>query len=260
MVPVIRESRSWPGFLIPNFLYDRIELKEIKIMPILWYILIALIPGLFWLWFFGRFDRERPEPWKLVARLFIWGMLATIPAIALELGIDFFIGYSTSIKLSVIIFSALLIVAPIEECLKYFVVKRIVWKHPAFDETIDGIIYCVVAALGFATLENILVIISTGSSKAILLRFATATLMHALASGIVGYYLGLAKFSKEKEKPLITQGIVIAIVLHGVYNIIAATNTPLTIFLLTLLLIVMYIMLTSGIREIKKIRVRSKNI
>lgn len=224
-------------------------------MPILWYILIALIPGLFWLWFFGRFDREQPEPGKLLLGLFIWGMAATVPAVALELGIDFFIDYSTSTKLPVIVLSALLIVAPIEEYLKYWVVKRIVWRHPAFDETIDGIIYCVVAALGFATLENILVIISTGSSKAILLRFATATLMHALASGIVGYYLGLAKFNKGGKFPII-QGILIAIVLHGVYNIIAATNTPLTIFLLTLLLIIMYIMLTSGIREIKKMKVK----
>lgn len=225
-------------------------------MPILWYILIALIPGFFWLWFFGRFDKEQPEPGRLLAGLFILGMAATIPAVVLELGIDFFVGYSTSEKLPVIILSALLVVAPIEEYLKYLVVKRIAWKHPAFDETIDGIIYCIVAALGFATLENILVIISTGSTKAILLRFATATLMHALASGIVGYYLGLARFNKKKERLLIIQGIFIAIILHGVYNIIVATNTPLTFFLLTLLLIVTYIMLTSGIREIKKIRIR----
>jgi RsiW-degrading membrane proteinase PrsW (M82 family) len=225
-------------------------------VPILWYILIALIPGLFWLWFFGRFDREQPEPKKLLAGLFFWGMAATIPAVALELGIDFFVGYATSVKLPVIIFSALLIVAPIEEYLKFAVARRLVWKHPAFDEKVDGIIYCVVAALGFATLENILVIISTGSSKAIILRFATATLMHALASGIVGYYLGLAKFKQEKEKSLISQGLLIAIILHGVYNIIAATETPISFFLLTLLIVVMYIMLTSGIREIKKIKIK----
>lgn len=227
-------------------------------MPLLWYILIALIPGLFWLWFFGKFDREQPEPGKLLFELFIWGMLITVPAVALELGIDFFTSYSTSEKLPVIILSALLIVAPIEEYLKYLVVKRIVWDHPAFDEAIDGIIYCIVVALGFATMENILVVISTGSSRAILLRFATATLMHALASGVVGYYLGLAKFRKGRENLFITQGIIIAIVLHGVYNIIAATNTSLAFFLLTIFLIIIYIVLTVGIREIKKIKIKSK--
>lgn len=223
-------------------------------MLILWYILIALIPGLFWLWFFGRFDREQPEPKRLLTRLFIWGMAVTIPAVALQLGVDFFIGYSTSEKLSVIILSALLIIAPIEEYLKYFVVKQVVWKHPAFDQPVDGIIYCVAAGLGFATVENILVIIDTGSIRAILLRFATATLMHALAAGIIGYYLGLAKFNKKKERLLIAQGILIAIVLHGVYNIIVATGASLAIFLLAFLLMVTYIMLTSGVREIKKIR------
>lgn len=225
-------------------------------MPLLWYILIALIPGLFWVWFFGRFDKEQPEPKKLLFLLFIWGMAATIPAIVFELGIDFFIGYSTATSLPMIIFSALFIVAPIEEYLKFAVAKRLVWRHPAFNETVDGIIYCVVAALGFATLENILVIINTGSIEAIFLRFATATLMHALASGMVGYYLGLAKFNQEKERSLIAQGLVIAIVLHGVYNIIAATNTPVSLFLLALLIILMYIMLTSGIHELKKIKTK----
>lgn len=226
-------------------------------MSILWYILIALIPGLFWLWFFSRFDREQPEPKKLLARLFIWGMLATVPAIAFELGVDFFVGYSTTTNLLVIILSALLIVAPIEEYLKFAVTKRLVWRHPAFDETIDGIIYCVVAGLGFATLENILVMISTGSSKAIILRFATATLMHALASGVVGYYLGLAKFNQEKEKNLISQGLAIAIILHGVYNIIAATETPISLFLLTLLIVIMYVMLTAGIHQLKKAKIKT---
>lgn len=229
---------------------------------ILWYILIALTPGLFWVWFYRRKDKKNPEPLKLIIKVFIWGMLITIPAIGIELAIDYFFPYSKSSSLLIITISSLFIVAPIEEVLKFFVVKEKIYNHKAFDEPLDGVIYAVVAALGFASLENILVIFSDGHN-AILLRFATATLMHAITSGIVGYYMGLLKFGKEqqkysrkKKKYFIIQGLVIASLLHGLYNIVASTNTYLTIFLIASIIIIMYIMLSRGIKELKTIKVK----
>lgn len=228
---------------------------------ILWYILIALIPGFFWVWFYRRKDKKNPEPLKLIIKVFIWGMLITIPAIGIELAIDYFFPYSKSSSLLIITISSLLIVAPIEEVLKFFVVKEKIYNHKAFDEPLDGVIYAVVAALGFASLENILVIFSDGHN-AILLRFATATLMHAITSGIVGYYMGLLKFGKEqqkyspkKKKYFIIQGLVIASLLHGLYNIVAGTSSSLTIFLIASMIIIMYIMLSRGIKELKAIKI-----
>jgi len=228
---------------------------------IIWYILIALIPGFFWVWFFRRKDKRNPEPLKLIIKVFLWGMLITIPAIGIELALDYFFPYSNSDNILVIIFSSLLIVAPVEELLKYFVVKEKIYNHKAFDEPIDGVIYAVVAALGFASMENILVIFSNGHN-AIVLRFATATLMHAIASGIVGYYLGLLKFGREqqkysakKKKYFIAQGLIIASLLHGLYNIIAATKTSLTFFFIALMIIIMYFMLSRGIKELKTIKI-----
>lgn len=228
---------------------------------ILWYILIALIPGFFWVWFYRRKDKKNPEPLKLIIKVFIWGMLITIPAIGIELAIDYFFPYSKSSSLLIITISSLLIVAPIEEILKFFVVKEKIYNHKAFDEPLDGVIYAVVAALGFASLENILVIFSDGHN-AILLRFATATLMHAITSGIVGYYMGMLKFGEEqqkyspkKKKYFIIQGLVIASLLHGLYNIVAGTNSSLTIFLIVSIIIIMYIMLSRGIKELKTIKI-----
>jgi len=61
---------------------------------ILLYVFIALIPGLFWLWFYRRKDKTNPEPRKLILKIFVWGMLITIPAIGIELAIDYFFPYS----------------------------------------------------------------------------------------------------------------------------------------------------------------------
>lgn len=230
-----------------------------SIFVIIWYIFIALIPGLFWLYFYRRKDRKHPEPLKLIVKVFLWGMLITLPAIGLELAVDYFFPYSRSTSFFVIAVSALFVVAPIEEILKFFVVKEKIYENPAFDEPLDGVIYAIVAALGFASLENILVIFSEGPD-AIILRFATATLMHAIASGIAGYHLGLLKFgSKQKnysprrKKAFMIQGLAIAIILHGVYNIIAGTKTALTISLIAMIIIAMYFMLSRGIKELKKI-------
>lgn len=224
---------------------------------IIWYIFIAIIPGIFWLWFYRKKDNQKdPEPLKLIAKVFFWGVAITIPAIALEFAVDFFIPFSQSRNIFVLVFSSLFIIAPIEEFLKYIIVREKVYHHSAFNEPIDGIIYCVTAALGFASFENILVVFGEGGEKIILLRFATATLMHAITSGIAGFYLGRAKFfSHKKEKTLITKGLIFAIILHGLYNIVVSTSTPITFAVLVVLMVFMYFVLASKIREIKTMKV-----
>jgi len=223
---------------------------------ILWYIFIALIPGIFWVWFYRREDKKNPEPRNLIIKVFLWGMAITVPTIAFEFAADFFVPFTTSEKFYIIVLASLFIIAPIEEYFKYLVIKKKVYPNPAFDEPLDGVIYGVVAGLGFASLENILVIFSEGQN-AIILRFATATLMHAVTSGIVGYYLGIAKFikQKDKEKSLISQGLIIAILLHGLYNIIVSIQTVFTLILTVLFLFVMYLILASKIQEAKKAKI-----
>lgn len=220
-------------------------------ITILWYILIALLPGIFWAWFYRRKDKRDPEPLKLIIETFLWGMFVTLPAIALEFAADYFFNFSQSKNIFVIILSGFLIIAPIEEYLKYKVVREKIYQHPAFNEPLDGIIYCIVAALGFASLENILVVFTEGQN-AVFLRFATATLMHALASGIVGYYLGKVKFGKEKDSSLIYQGLIIAIIFHGLYNLIVTFSQSWALVLVSILLVFMYFVLSKKIKELKR--------
>lgn len=225
-------------------------------LTILWFIFIALLPGLFWLWFYRRQDNSfDQEPLKLIFKTFLYGAAIALPAVTLEFAADFFFNFSVSQNFLVIAFSALFIIAPIEEFLKYWVVKKTIYHQPKFSEPLDGIIYCISAGLGFASFENLLVVFSEGE-KAILLRFATATLMHAIASGIVGYYLGRAKFLKNKEKKgnIIVFGLVSAILLHGVYNIIVSANTSFTFGFLVILMVIMYFILSAEIKKTKLLK------
>ena len=219
---------------------------------VIWYIIIALVPGIFWVWFYRRKDKN-PEPRKLIIKVFVIGMAITLPAIVFEYAAEFFFPFINAENLLTIVFASLFIVAPIEEYLKYYVVKRVALKNKAFDEPIDGVIYGVVAGLGFASLENLIVISAEGQGI-ILLRFATATLMHAVTTGIVGYYISMNKFSKQsdKKKYPVWKGLIIAIVIHGLYNSIVSTQTILTLFVLIAFLITMYVILAIRIKKLKK--------
>jgi len=84
----------------------------------------------------------------------------------------------------------------------------------------------IAAGLGFAAIENILVLFRTIPEgihitlQVWILRSIGATLLHALASGIVGYFLALSWFFEHHRKKLLIVGIMIATTLHFTFNIL----------------------------------------
>ncbi len=179
-------------------------------------LIIGLLPSLFWLWFWLREDKAKPEPGYLIVSAFIAGMVVIPLAIALE-------GFSSTLLTGgYLIFSW----AVIEETLKYVSVLIVVMWHKEVDEPIDCIIYLIAIALGFATLENILFIwepMQSGQFIDSLLtskfRFLGAVLLHVLTSGTIGIMMALAFY-----KPLLIKfgysalGLFMAIVLHALFN------------------------------------------
>ena len=100
---------------------------------------------------------DMSEPVKLLIKLFVFGMLAAIPTIFVERllsGINIFSGYLS------IAWTAFIVAGFTEEFFKRLVVMRIAYNHDAFNEKLDGIIYCAYSALGFATIENIMYVVS----------------------------------------------------------------------------------------------------
>jgi len=192
----------------------------------------GLIPALFWLWFWLREDRERPEPYGLIALAFIAGMMVVPLALPLQkLAFEFYRGDN-------LIFVWVII----EEILKYGVALIVILWHDAVDEPIDIIIYMITIALGFAALENALFIfnpIVAGDYLNSVLtghfRFLGATLLHVLSSGTVGALLAFAFYKSNTLKLAFgTLGLFIAIVLHALFNFFimdASGETILGVFL-----------------------------
>jgi RsiW-degrading membrane proteinase PrsW (M82 family) len=194
-------------------------------MSYLLYIFFALLPSLAWLCFYLRKDAH-PESNRMIVKIFLYGMLIALPAALIELG---FYEFSSKLKLSQTIIFCLNIfigVALVEEFLKYLIIKEKIIHDSEFDEPLDAMLYMMITALGFAALENILILFHLGQIFLIgkvltisIFRFLGATFLHALCSGLIGYFLALSFFETKRKFYLIISGLAIATILHGLYNL-----------------------------------------
>lgn len=192
----------------------------------------GFIPALFWLWFWLREDKNRPEPKLLIASAFFAGMGVVVITLPLQkLALDNFSGTEL-----------LFVWVVIEEILKYAAALVVVLWNKAVDEPIDAIVYMITIALGFSALENALFIFTPLAEGRVVeslltgnFRFLGATLLHVVASGTVGAAMAFAFYRPKVERVFwSTFGLCVAIVLHMLFNffIIDATGeTILTVFL-----------------------------
>lgn len=178
-----------------------------------------------------RFDRE---PLRLLAKVFIFGALSVIPILLVG---RFLVSLNIFTGLLGIAFTAFIIAGLTEEFFKREVVLRIAYKHPAFDEKLDGIIYAVFASLGFATVENIMYVLTHFSTNPYvgIYRGLLSVPAHALLGVTMGYYLSLAKFSYNAnfERVYLRKALLVPALLHGLFNFILMAELPilLTLFI-----------------------------
>ncbi|HOI57622.1 MULTISPECIES: PrsW family intramembrane metalloprotease [unclassified Methanoculleus] len=178
---------------------------------------LALGPGVFWAWYFYRRDKLNPEPAALIVKLFLLGVLVTFPVAFVEGFFGLFIASSLAMGA---------VVAPIvEEYGKFWVVRRFAYPNTEFDEPMDGIVYAAAAALGLASLENVLYVFAAYVTSpelalsTIVVRAIFSVPGHALFSGVWGYALGRAKFAPAEERSgIVLRGLALGMVLHGIFN------------------------------------------
>ncbi|HIA02800.1 MAG TPA: PrsW family intramembrane metalloprotease [Myxococcales bacterium] len=176
---------------------------------------IAIAPGLAIATYFYFRDKYDREPFKPLFVSFLLGAFMVIPAALLE---GILIGNAMegnqSLLMSAVI--AFVFVALVEEGLKYGVLKGYAFKHPAFNEPFDGIVYSVMVSMGFATLENVFYVYGHGWGVGFL-RMFTAVPMHAAVGVLMGYYVGKAKFSSAAPQ-IALKGLALATLFHGAYD------------------------------------------
>lgn len=217
-------------------------------------IIIAFLPSLIWLALFLRED-VHPEPNRLVRRAFAAGMIVTIPTLALQAFFYCLIPREHGSFLSSIpapcssspfltlpegAREALFLfigIALVEEFMKYMAVRLTILRDSNFDEPIDALLYLVIAALGFAAVENALTVSNAeiqsvglfgpgGVLTVLGARSLSATLLHTLTSGIVGFALARSFFTSRPPHFVVALGLLVAAAIHAAYNGIVGDRFP----------------------------------
>jgi protease PrsW len=201
-------------------------------MTVVFYIGLAILLGVFppilWLWFWLKED-PHPEPRREIIYVFLAGMLGVIAALVFEhlFGrANFFVkewfGYGAVIFQLLNIFGFALI----EELTKTGAAFFTAFKSPYVDEPVDGMVYMVTAAMGFAALENILFIDDSlrtiGVNHSIIVsafRFMNAVLIHAAASAIIGAGFAFSFYHRKRRVKEVVFALFMATVLHALYNL-----------------------------------------
>lgn len=224
----------------------------------------GFLPSIAWLAYYLNKDKH-PESNKAVLKVFGLGMLSGFWAIFLKESAYWIVrGLALEPLIESLpsgIFIILLGEALIEETVKYAAVRISMFNSPELDESVDIIIYMIIAGLGFAALENILFLISefyplitpVQTVQAITARFLSATFLHTLSSGTLGYFLILSFSHLKKKRLLFFLGLAIATLLHGTYNFaIIRLENPLRILSVLSILIGTSIFLSYGFKKAKR--------
>ena len=200
-------------------------------------IIVAVIPVFALCFYVYKKDVEK-EPGKLLAKVFILSIISVIPIIILELVAKDFMSTEDNSDLIKLFASTFMGVALIEEAAKWLVIHIGVYKNKDFNHPYDAIVYSVYASLGFALIENLLYVLSTGVSIGILRAILTVP-SHACDAILMGFFLGESKKSAYKNDKLMARrnmvlSLIIPITVHALYDylLFAGKEAFLLIFIL----------------------------
>ncbi len=230
-------------------------------MDYFYLIIFALLPSFIWLLFFLKKDAN-PESNEMILKVFLYGMLAVIPAAIIQLGFIEIIGKLPFSPFLILILSLFIAVSLVEELSKYLVVHFKVLKNSELDEPPDVMLYMIIAALGFAAFENILYILQQETLFDMLLlnffRFLAPVFGHALWSGTLGYFLALSFYEPKQRFKLLTFGFILVSILHTVFNYVMmqadATKDLRWLIWIIIMLIGLAIFVTLGFKRLQKLK------
>ncbi len=180
-------------------------------------LLLAIAPITIVLFYIYIKDKFEKEPIKILTKSFFLGATVSVLITAVLSAVLGNLLPVTDVKnIGQQFVQAFIVVALVEEFSKYVIVKLYAQKNKEFNESFDGIVYAVFVSMGFAALENVLYVFQYGVATGVTRAF-TAVPAHAVFGVLMGYFMGKAKFSKNKFILNIT-GLLLATIFHGAYD------------------------------------------
>lgn len=180
---------------------------------------VAIAPCLALFSYFYLRKQIHHDPSRSLLHTYIYGMILTFPIMFIQYVFEEE-GVFQSVFISDVVFTS-----GLEEFFKWLVLLVVVFSHVDFEDPYDGILFGASVSLGFATVENILYLLTFGVEEA-LIRALLPVSSHALFGVVMGYYLGRAKFVEQSSKnPMLFLSFFTAFGLHFVYNALVMTGS-----------------------------------
>ncbi len=186
----------------------------------------GFVPTILWVLYWYQEDgEEAPEPYFLVIKTFFFGVIAALAALFIQ---------SLIAKTNLSGHRLYAINSCIEEIIKLLAVFIAAFGTVWMDERKDPILYMLTGALGFSAMENVYYIIDHINNGHMLIsmideayRTIGATLLHSVASSIIGILIALVFFQKRSIRILATIiGLFIASSIHMFFNLLVISPNP----------------------------------
>ena len=181
-------------------------------------LVLAVVPAVIWLAYFRQQDRLEPEPKSFVAGVFLLALLVT-DVVGRRLILDLFrVEDWITLSDTTNLIGSILVIGFTLGAITWAAVRFSVYSTQEFDERMDGVVYGTAAGLGVATMLNLRFILDSGGADlgSAVIHVTVAAMAQASFGGIIGYFLGEAKFIKE---PLwwMPAGLTLTAVLNGTF-------------------------------------------
>jgi protease PrsW len=208
---------------------------------------ISLAPVFIIAFYIYTRDKFEKEPFSELLKALFTGIIIVLPAVLIEKMLGLFSSDTTGLKNTA--YNAFVVAGMTEEGLKYLAFILFFWNNRNFNEKFDGIVYAVYIALGFAGIENIIYVYTGGYAVGIV-RALTAVPAHSFFGIMMGYYLGLARFTAYRRTLYLCLAFFLPFVFHGLYDFLAMGNIPV---MLTAFVPVLVFYWISGFRRMTKL-------
>lgn len=223
--------------------------------------IIAILP-VFLIGFLIYIRDKIKDPSHVLFKLFLLGILSSIPTIIVSLFLDIFfpsVEEMNFIQLILYVFGS---IALVEEYFKWLFLYKFSYNHQEFDSTYDMIVYAVFVSLGFACFENILYVYAYGNITG-LIRAISAVPGHACYGIIMGMYLSIAKIHDingdiSKKNKYMIFSLLIPIIMHGIYDFFAIVGGLLFIILFFIFIVFVDIYCIIKVKELSDNSIRFK--
>lgn len=194
----------------------------------MWIIVVAaILPCLILLYYVYSKDFH-PEPKRMIFKGFFYGILSTMVSTLISTPLMYL---GVFVKNPVTLLDAVKVsflgAAVPEESAKLLMLWLLLRKNREFDERYDGLVYAACVGLGFACVENLMYVVSSGDAwfSVSASRALFAVPCHFALAIAMGYYYSRNHFSWHKSTLLDRLNIwLVPVMLHGTYDTLAFSS------------------------------------